>query len=109
MVCDFYVDVPDPETEDLWPTDFWAREASRLLRGPEPEFDEDVDSTKPICVQVEEYAKKHSLDLQTPGWKTTVARRIKRSVLDEPGKLDFQNCKKGKAWRELFNSLAGGR
>lgn len=109
MVGDFYDDVPDPETEDLWPTDLWAREASRLLRGPEPEFDEDVDQKKAVCGQVEEYAKKHNLDLQTPGWKTTVAQRIKRIVLDEPGKLDFENCKKGKAWRELFARLAGAR
>ena len=109
MVSDFYDEVSNPETEDLWPTDLWAREATRLLRGPEPEFEEEVDPKKPVCDQVEQYATKHDLKLETPGWKTTVALRIKRIVLDEPSKLDFQNSKKGEAWRKLFASMAGAQ
>ena len=108
LVSDFYDQVPDPETEDLWPTDLWSREVARLLRGPEPEFDEEVDQEKPVCAQVEKYAATYNVELKKPGWKTTVALRIKKVVLDEPSKLDFKNNEKGKAWRKLFASLAKG-
>ena len=108
MVSDFYREVSDPEVEDLWPTDLWAYEATRLLRGPDPEFDEQVDAKTPVCDQVEKYAAEHGLKLEKPGWKVDVALRIKRRVLDDPNKLDFDNSAKGKAWKKLFSSIVEG-
>jgi len=105
MVSDFYKEISDPEVEDLWPTDLWAYEATRLLRGPDPEFDEQVDAKMPVCDQAEKYAAEHGLELEKPSWKVDVAVRIKRRVLDDPNRLDFDNSVKGSAWKKLFSSI----
>ena len=107
-VSDFFDEISDAEIEDLWPTDLWAYEVTRFLRGPDPEFDEQVDPDQPVCDQVERYAAEHNLTLEKPGWKTAVAQRIKRRVLDEPNSCDFDESEKGKAWKKLFDSIVKG-
>ena len=106
-VSNFFDEIADAEIEDLWPTDLWAHEVTRFLRGPDPEFNEEVDPHQPVCDQVERYAAEHNLALEKPGWKTEVAQRIKRRVLDEQNSLDFES-EKGKAWKKLFDSIVKG-
>ena len=108
QVSDFFDEISDPEIEDLWPTDLWAYEVTRFLRGPDPEFDEQVDPDQPVCDQVERYAAKHNLTLEKPGWKTAVAQRIKQRVLDGPCNLDFEESEKGRAWKKLFDCIVKG-
>lgn len=101
----YYKEIRNPEIEDLVPTELLAYEATRLLRGPDPEFDEVVDAKKPICDQVERYAENHNLPLAVPGWKAVVAVRVKRRMLKNPEKLDFDGTEKGKAWKALFGAI----
>lgn len=108
IVSDFFDKISDPEIEDLWPTKLWAYEATRLLRGPDPEFDEQVDGSQPVCDQVEKYAAEHNIELEKPGWKTVVAQRVKRRMLNGSERLDFDENEKGKAWRSLFDSIVAG-
>ena len=107
-IDDFFGEVEEPEIEDLIPTELLAYEATRLLRGPDPEFDEEVDSGEPICDQVEGYARKHNLPLEVPGWKAEVAVRVKRRILKSPEKIDFDGTDRGKAWKKLFGTIVEG-
>ena len=107
-VDDFFKAIQNPEIEDLLPTQLLAYEATRLLRGPDPEFDEEVDPKKPICDQVERYAEKHNLELEVPGWKANVAVRVKRRVLKNTDNVDFDGTEKGKRVEETIRDHCRG-
>lgn len=96
----------DTEIEDLFPPDFLARPVARYLRGrtdAEEEFDEVVEHGRPFVPQVEQYAKRHSIELEL-GWKVEVAKAAKVRLL---GNQDHMKDKKDfvKTWEELFNKL----
>ena len=101
MIGDHFKGIAGPEVEDLFPTDLWAYEVTRYLRGPEEEFDEVVDGDQPVCDQVEHYAKKHGLALEIPGWKVELAERVKKRLLKAPESLSLESAE-GKAWKAIF-------
>ena len=50
------------------------------LEEVDEDFDDIVVSDKPICDQIEEFAKAHGIMLE-PGWKVRLATTVKREVL----------------------------
>lgn len=73
--------------EDLLPKAKLAKVIARFLPSPEDtkeEFD-DIDN-KPICNQIEEFAKAQGIDLDK-GWKVRLPVMIKRVILKRTGKV----------------------
>ena len=100
-----FADMENAEIEDLWPSDLLADAITRYLRGPEEEFSEFYQHSKPIVLQVKAYAAKHGLVLEVPGWKVAVAERAKARLLREPEKIaDVQ----AGLWHKLFARLLLG-
>lgn len=77
------------EIEDLFPKQKFARLVARFLPRPEEvdeEFDDVVNEEKPICNQIEEYAKIYNIPLEK-GWKVRLATTIKREILKGSEKI----------------------
>ena len=93
-------DLEGAEVEDLMPSHLAADVISRELKGPEEDFDELFDESKPLVLQVKEYAKANGIELP-PGWKVDVAKQVKNRLLrkreqDLPREEDIQR------WKRLF-------
>jgi hypothetical protein len=76
-----YTGIADSEIEDLMPPDLIARELDRWLRADAAFLDE-VLTGKPIVPQIEAWAAKQKIELQKPGWKVELAKRVKQRLLD---------------------------
>lgn len=100
-----YVEIPESETEDLWPTEFMAQILDRFLRG---DHDEDVTDFiqpgRPIVPQVEAYAQKYGIELETPGWKVEVAKRAKAQLSKRPESVGADSAAFA-AWVKLFQQI----
>lgn len=104
MVTDFS-NVPEAEVEDLFPKTKLAKIISRFLPRPEDtdeEFDDVVVSDKPICNQIEEFAKVQGIELGK-GWKVRLASTVKREILKGKDKVIGENDPEFKKIVELFN------
>lgn len=78
-----YTSVPEGEIEDLLPKEKLARIVARFLPRPEEadeEFDDVVVSDKPICNQIEAFAKSQGITLEK-GWKVRLAALVKKEIL----------------------------
>ena len=83
QVCDYGV-VAEGEIEDLMPSAELSKVVTRYLprpAGSDEDFEEIVDSDKPIIPQIEAYCEKHDIELEL-GWKVDVATAFK-SRLDK--------------------------
>ena len=102
-----YTTVENGETEDLFPKDKLARIIGKFLPRLE-EVDEDFDdivvSDKPICDQIEEFAKAHGIMLE-PGWKVRLATTVKREVLKGNDKVICETDPEFSRIIELFSKL----
>lgn len=78
-----YTPLENGEIEDIFPKEKLARVIAKFLPRPE-EVDEDFDDIvvedKPVCDQIEEFAKKHEITLEQ-GWKVRLAVTVKRDIL----------------------------
>ena len=84
-----YTPLSNGEIEDLFPKSKIARIVSRLLPRPEEvdeEFDDVVVEDKPLCDQIESFAKTHGIALE-PGWKVRLATIVKREILKGTDKI----------------------
>lgn len=84
-----YSSVAEPEVEDLFPKKKLAKIIARFLPRPEDtdeEFDDVAVDNKPICNQVEEFAKAQGIDL-SKGWKVRLAAMVKREILKGTNKV----------------------
>lgn len=105
-VSDFTA-VENGEIEDLFPKNKLARIVGKFLPRLE-EVDEDFDdivvSDKPICDQIEEFAKAHGIALEL-GWKVRLATTVKREVLKGTDKVICETDPEFSRIIELFSKL----
>ena len=105
-VSDFTT-VENGETEDLFPKGKLARIIGKFLPRPE-EVDEDFDdivvSDKPICNQIEEFAKAHGITLEN-GWKVRLATVVKKEILKGTDKVLDETDPEFSRIIELFSKL----
>lgn len=103
-----FSDVPEAEMEDLLPKAKLAKIIARFLPRPEDtdeEFDDVVVDDKPICNQIEEFAKKHGIDLGGKGWKVRLATIVKREILKGTDKVISESDPEFSKIVELFNAF----
>ena len=108
MVTDFS-SVPEAEVEDLLPKAKLAKVIARFLPRPEDtdeEFDDVVVDNKPICNQIEEFAKAQGIDLGGKGWKVRLAAMVKREILKGTDKVICESDPEFAKILELFNRFS---
>ena len=108
MVTDFS-SVPEAEVEDLLPKAKLAKVIARFLPRPEDtdeEFDDVVVDNKPICNQIEEFAKAQGIDLGGKGWKVRLAAMVKREILKGTDKVICESDPEFSKILELFNRFS---
>lgn len=97
--------VDEAEVEDLFPKTKLAKIVARFLPRPEEadeEFDDVVVVDKPICNQIEEFAKAQEIDLGT-GWKVRLASMVKKEILKGTDKVIGEDDPEFAKVLELFN------
>ena len=107
MVTEFSA-VPEAEVEDLLPKAKLAKVITRFLPRPEDtedEFDDVVVDNKPICNQIEEFAKALGIDLGK-GWKVRLAAMVKREILKGTDKVICESDPEFAKILELFNRFS---
>ena len=103
-IADFST-VAEAEVEDLFPKSKLAKIVARFLPRPEEadeEFDDVVVVDKPICNQIEEFAKAQGIDLGK-GWKVRLAAMVKREILKGTDKVIGESDPEFAKVLELFN------
>lgn len=103
-IADFST-VVEAEVEDLFPKSKLAKIVARFLPRPEEadeEFDDVVVVDKPICNQIEEFAKAQGIDLGK-GWKVRLAAMVKREILKGTDKVIGESDPEFAKVLELFN------
>lgn len=102
-----YTELENGEIEDLFPKDNFARIVAKFLPRQE-EVDEDFDDIvvedKPMCDQIEEFAKTHGITLET-GWKVRLATVVKREILKGTDKVISEKDSQYSKIVELFGNL----
>lgn len=104
-----YTGITEGEVEDLFPKDKFAKVVARFLPRPEEvdeEFDDVFVTDKPICNQIEEFAKKHNIILEK-GWKVKLATLVKREILKGTDKVISESSDEFKKILELFEKICG--
>ena len=102
-----YTPLENGEIEDIFPKEKLARVIAKFLPRPE-EVDEDFDDIvvedKPVCDQIEEFAKKHEITLEQ-GWKVRLAVTVKRDILKGTDKVISIDDPEYERVVELFKKL----
>ena len=70
------------------------------------EFDDVVVDNKPICNQIEEFAKAQGIDLGGKGWKVRLAAMVKREILKGTDKVICESDPEFSKILELFNRFS---
>jgi len=79
-----------------------ARHLDKLFHDVENEnFEDSYDKTKPVIPQIEEFAKKYSIELEK-GWKVSLAKYIKQQLLRGDVTISNDYIEK---WEKLFNQF----
>lgn len=91
----------DAELEDIFPTEFLAKIVRRnFLRSADEDFDEVVDSNKPIVSQIQDFAKQNDIKLEA-GWKVELAKQAKISMIKDKDPLK-KYTETVEVWEQLF-------
>ena len=102
-----YTSLENGEIEDLFPKSKFARIVSRFLPRPEEvdeEFYDIVVEDKPICDQIENFAKIHGISLDL-GWKVRLATTVKKEVLKGTDKVISEKDEEFSKIVSLFEKL----
>lgn len=102
-----YTSITNGEIEDLFPSKRMARIVSKFLPRPEEaedEFEDVVEEGKPLCNQIEEFAKFQGIPLER-GWKVPLASAIKKEILRGKGKVIKEEDKEFTKIEELFKRI----
>lgn len=102
-----YTSITNGEIEDLFPSERMARIVSKFLPRPEEaedEFEDVVEEGKPLCNQIEEFAKFQGIPLER-GWKVPLASAIKKEILRGKGKVIKEEGKEFTKIEELFKRI----
>lgn len=100
--------IPEAEVEDLLPKAKFATIIARFLPRPEDtdeEFDDVVVDNRPVCNQIEEFAKAQGIDLGK-GWKVRLAAMVKREILKGTDKVICETDPEFAKILELFNQFS---
>jgi hypothetical protein len=97
-----FADVDHAEIEDMIPVDVMVAAATRMFRGPDEDFSDFYRKGEPIVPQIEQYAKKNSIELD-PGWKVDLARYVKARLL-KAGSAGIDEATMER-WKSLFTAL----
>lgn len=103
------VDMPNSEIEDLIPREILVSEFNRWQRSVEVSLGEDHElcEDRPIVGQIEDWAKRYSVELAKPGWKVELAKRVKQKLLDDgPVAIDEETLD---TWTALFQEFESVR
>lgn len=101
----------EAEMEDLLPQNRLAEIASRfILRLTEfdddiEEFEDVVEKDKPICNQIENFARQHEISLDK-SWKVSLAALVKKEILKGTDKFISESDSEFEKIVELFNKLS---
>ena len=102
-----YTELENGEIEDVFPKEKFARIVAKFLPRPE-EVDEDFDDVvvndKPMCDQIENFAKTHGITLEN-GWKVRLATVVKREILKGTDKVVSEKDSQYKKIVELFGNF----
>ncbi len=102
-----YTELENGEIEDVFPKEKFARIVAKFLPRPE-EVDEDFDDVvvndKPMCDQIENFAKTHGITLEN-GWKVRLATVVKREILKGTDKVISEKDSQYKKIVELFGNF----
>ena len=104
QVGEFISDISgEAEIEDLIPADIIINALDKWLRSVEYSFEETYKTGLPIVPQIEAWAKKEHVKLETPAWKVELAKKVKPVMLSKGiGKIDEALITK---WTTLFKAL----
>lgn len=91
------------EIEDLIPAAIIIRELDRWLRSATVPFADEYIGGKPIVPQIEEWAKRYQIQLQNPGWKVELSKRVKNRLL-EIGDNEIEESTLS-LWSNLFQAI----
>jgi hypothetical protein len=98
-----FVSTPNAEIEDLIPIELIAKEVDRLYRSADQAFAEVVQPGRAITDQIEDWAKKNKITLESPGWKVELAKRIKGVLLAKGEKS--VSPPQLEVWKKLFDAF----
>ncbi len=102
-----FTGMADSEIEDLIPPELLARELDRWQRTAEVPFAEEMKPGTPIVPQIVAWAARHRVELERPGWKVELAKRVKQRLLaDGPGSLMPEVLDR---WTAVFKALQEAR
>jgi hypothetical protein len=102
-----FTGMAESEIEDLVPPLIIARELDRWQRGADVQFSDEMQPGGPIVPQIEAWAKRHHVTLQTPGWKVELAKRVKQRLLaDGPAAIPADTLDR---WAKLFEAFQNAR
>ena len=99
--------IKEAEVEDLFPKIKFTEIVKRFLPRPEDadrEFDDVVVIDRPICNQIEKFAKDQKIDLKK-GWKVNLAAMVKREILRGKDKVIDENDPEFTKILDLFSHL----
>ncbi len=100
------IGMDDSEIEDLFPAEFLAKVAARYLPRPSglaEDFDDAIESGKPIVPQIEAFVREHQLGPLELGWKVEVAKQAKARLLGKKGpRVDDETERR---WTTLFERI----
>lgn len=102
-----FTNVPSGEIEDIFPLDKMSKIVSKFLPRPEEvedEFEDVAKEGKPLCNQIENFAKSQNIPLEK-GWKVQLATIIKQEILRGRGKVISEDDKEFSKVEDLFNRI----
>lgn len=99
------VGMDDSEVEDIIPFELLSRGITRMFISVEDvSFEDEYDSAKPILPQIEEFAKKYSVELGD-GWKVELSKAFKQAIKNK--KIDDILNTYIEKWVKLFETFEG--
>lgn len=94
--------IENAETEDIIPISGIERSLERLLRNDdEDDFRDEYDSTTAIIPQIESFAQRHGIVLET-GYKVEMAKAFKKLLSKKTGFIEESVVN---VWSELFSRI----
>lgn len=100
-----FVGMDDSEVEDIIPFELLSRGITRMFISVEDvSFEDEYDSAKPILPQIEEFAKKYSIELGD-GWKVELSKAFKQAIKNK--KIDDVLNTYIEKWVKLFETFEG--
>jgi predicted ATP-dependent endonuclease of OLD family len=99
-----FISISNAEVEDLFPKTMIAEAFDKQYRVIDFYCADSISPENAIIGQLEEFAKKHLITLETPGWKVVISKQVKLRILNKP-ELIANDSEYAKQWEALFEIL----